>query len=271
MKKVLLVALLGLSFVMGGCTRIQTGEVGLRVGFDKQVSGTELLPGSFNQTFVGEVLVFPVKQIAFQLDKMQPQTADTSTLADLDITVIYNINPMSVASLYNTRAHAFNAIDGSGETLLMYNYLTTVASSAAAKAVNKYNAMDVSKSRTLIEADIQRIMTEALAAEKLSMDVTIVQVQVKNILPAQSIIDSANNAISSQNNLKAKQVEVGIAKLEAERLAMLSNNKSNLEYMRAKALSDIAEGVKEGTVQTIIVPWDFKGIVNVGVSEHVKK
>jgi regulator of protease activity HflC (stomatin/prohibitin superfamily) len=153
----------------------------------------------------------------------------------------------------------------------MYNYLTTVASSAAAKAVNKYNAMDVSKSRTLIEADIQRIMTEALAAEKLSMDVTIVQVQVKNILPAQSIIDSANNAISSQNNLKAKQVEVGIAKLEAERLAMLSNNKSNLEYMRAKALSDIAEGVKEGTVQTIIVPWDFKGIVNVGVSEHVKK
>jgi hypothetical protein len=32
--------------------------------------------------------------------------------------------------------------------------------------------------------------------------------------------------------------------------------------MEAKALSDIAEGVKNGKVQTIIVPYDFKGIIS---------
>ena len=31
------------------CTRIETGEVGVRVGFDKQVKPGELEPGSFNQ------------------------------------------------------------------------------------------------------------------------------------------------------------------------------------------------------------------------------
>ena len=264
MKKLLVMAILAIAVLGSGCTRIQTGEVGLRVGFDKQVSGTELMPGSFNQVLVGDVLVFPVKQIAFQLNKLQPQTADNSTLADLDITVIYNINPASVASLYNTKAHAFNAIDDKGETLLMYNYLTTVASSAASKAINKYNAMDVTRSRTQIEVDIQKIMTEALAVEKLGLDITIAQVQVKNVLPAQSIIDSANAAITQQNALKAKQVEVEVAKLENARLTMLSSNKANIEYMHAKALSDIGEGVKNGNVTAIVVPYDFKGIINIG-------
>ena len=46
------------------CTRIETGEVGLRVGFDKQVKNEELLPGSFNQTLIGDVLTFPVKEVA---------------------------------------------------------------------------------------------------------------------------------------------------------------------------------------------------------------
>jgi hypothetical protein len=36
-----LVVLVGITFV-ASCTRIETGEVGLRVGFDKQISPTEL-------------------------------------------------------------------------------------------------------------------------------------------------------------------------------------------------------------------------------------
>jgi hypothetical protein len=107
-------------------------------------------------------------------------------------------------------------------------------------------------------------MSAALKAEKLDAAITIAQVQVKNILPAQSIIDSANAVITSQNQQKAKQVEVGTAKLEAERLAMLSSNGQNVKYMQAKAMQDIAEGVKAGSVKAIVIPWDFKGIVNLG-------
>ncbi len=55
------------------CTRIETGEVGLRVGFDKQVKNDELLPGSFNQTLVGDVLTFPVKEVAVKVDDLNPQ------------------------------------------------------------------------------------------------------------------------------------------------------------------------------------------------------
>lgn len=250
--------------VLSGCERIETGEVGLRVGFDKQVNTTELQPGSFNQTLIGSVLTFPVRDIALTLDNMNPQTADNSTLQDLDITVIYSINPAAVGEIYTTKSRAFHARDEGGDIILMYNYLTTVARSAAYKAAAKHEALKTISARSEIEADTAKYITAALAEEKLDTSLTITKVQVRNIQPAANIIASANAVITAQNNLKAKQVEVDIARKEAERLALLSSNGQNVRYMEAKALQDIAEGVKEGKVQAIVVPYDFKGIINVG-------
>ena len=70
------------------CTRIETGEVGVRVGFDKQVQSGELLPGSFNQTMIGDVLTFPVKDVNVTLNDMTPVAADNSTMKDLDAVVV---------------------------------------------------------------------------------------------------------------------------------------------------------------------------------------
>jgi hypothetical protein len=245
-----------------GCTRIETGEIGLRVGFDKQVQQTELQPGSFNQEIIGDVLVFPVKQLSVGWSGLRPMTADKSSLGDLDFAVVYNVNPASVAELYTKLSRSFHSYEN-GETYLMHNYMSTLANSAAFKAVAKVNVLDATSARSQIETDIASFMREALVADHLDKDITIDLVQVKNILPAQSIIDSANNVINAQNLAKAKQVEVGTAKLEAERLAMLSSNGQNVRYMEAKALQDIAEGVKDGKVRTVIVPFDFKGMINV--------
>lgn len=262
MKKIILL-LLAVS-VFSGCERIETGEVGLRVGFDKQVNTTELLPGTFNQTLVGSVLTFPVRDIALALDDIHPQTADNSTLDDMDITVIYSINPAAVGELYTTKSRAFHTRDESDDIVLMYNYLTTVARSATYKAAAQHDALKTISARAEIEADTAKYITAALADEKLDTSLTITKVQVRNIQPAKNIIASANAVITAQNNLKAKQVEVDIARKEAERLSLLSSNTQNVRYMEAKALQDIAEGVKEGKVQSIVVPYDFRGIINVG-------
>ena len=66
------------------CTRIETGEVGVRVGFDKQVQSGELLPGSFNQVLIGDVLTFPIKDVNVVLENMTPVAKDNSTMKDLD-------------------------------------------------------------------------------------------------------------------------------------------------------------------------------------------
>ena len=79
-KKLVVLVVLAFTVLASGCQRIETGEVGLRRGFDKQIEKVELEPGSFNQEIVGDVLVFPVKQIALNEDKLQQMTADHSVL-----------------------------------------------------------------------------------------------------------------------------------------------------------------------------------------------
>lgn len=257
------VALLTLAALTTACTRIETGEVGLRVGVDKQISGAELLPGSFNQTLFGDVLTFPVRDIAVVLENKNPLTADNSTLKDFDMTLVYSVNPSSVSDLWTTKSRSFHTYDsGAKDWYLMHGYMNTVANNAAYKAVREYKALSVADNRQKIEAEIKRIVTETLTSEGLAASLSVSLVQVRNVLPADDIIASANAVVTAQNALRAKEIEVETAKKEAERIAALNANSKAIEYMNAQAQLKIAEGIAAGKVNTIVVPYDFKGIVN---------
>ena len=71
MKRIFSLAAISLAVLATGCTRIETGEVGVRVGFDKEVKQGELLPGSFNQTLIGDVLTFPIKDVAVAVENIK--------------------------------------------------------------------------------------------------------------------------------------------------------------------------------------------------------
>jgi hypothetical protein len=90
------------------------------------------------------------------------------------------------------------------------------------------------------------------------------QVLVRQVKPAANIVQSANLLVQAQNEQKRKEVEVATAKLEAQRIAALNANAGATKYMEATAIVTIAEAVKEGKVNTIVIPYDFKGIVNAG-------
>ena len=140
------------------CTRIETGEVGVRVGFDKQVKPGELLPGSFNQTLVGDVLTFPVKDVNVTLDNMTPVAKDNSTMKDFDAVVVYNINASQVAELYSTKNKSFHA-EFKGDTYVMYNYIVQNARNAIYKSARKYEALDMADNRTEMENYIKDEIT----------------------------------------------------------------------------------------------------------------
>ena len=80
-----------------GCTRIATGEVGLRINFDKTTDPTERTLGSFNQTLIGDILTFKIQDVAVAVDNMTPLALDNSTIKDFDMTVVYNVNPTAVS------------------------------------------------------------------------------------------------------------------------------------------------------------------------------
>jgi regulator of protease activity HflC (stomatin/prohibitin superfamily) len=243
------------------CTRIETGEVGVRVGFDKQVQSGELLPGSFNQVLIGDVLTFPIKDVNVTLDNMTPVAKDNSTMKDLDAVVVYNINPQQVAELYSTKNKAFHA-EFKGDTYVMYNYIVQNARNAIYKAARKYEALDMADNRGEMEKFIQEEIVRNLADEKLDGSIMISQVLIRNVVPADAVVDSANALVRSKNELKQKEVEVQTAKKEAERMAALANNSgASIQFMQAQAMLNISEGIKAGQVQTIIVPSNFNALM----------
>jgi hypothetical protein len=264
MNRIAKIAVLaGLMATTAACTRIETGEVGVRRGFDKQIQTTELQPGSINQTMIGEVLTFPTKDVQVDVSDLTPLAADNSTVADFDMAVIYSINPTSAAEIYIEKNRGFHAETEDGDTLLMYNYIRQLGRNAAYKVARRYESLKMADNRAEIEQLVRQEIVASLAAEKLDGAISISQVLVRQVKPAANIVASANLLVEAQNAEKQKQVEVRTAKLEAERIAALNANAGATKYMEATALVTIAEAVKEGQVNTIIVPYDFKGIVNV--------
>lgn len=263
MKRVgLVAAVLGMAVFATGCTRIETGEVGVRVGFDKQVKPGELMPGSFNQTLIGDVLTFPVKDVNVALDNMTPVAKDNSTMKDFDAVVVYNINPNQVSEMYSTKNKSFHATDKSGDVFLMYNYIVQNARNAIYKAARKYDALDMADNRSEMENMIKDEITRNLAEEKLDGSLTISQVLIRNVVPADSVVASANDLVRAKNELKQKEVEVKTAEAEARRMAALANqSQSSISYMQAQAMLNISEGIKNGKVQTIVVPANFNALM----------
>lgn len=265
MNSFIKLSLIGVAVALStGCTRIETGEVGVRLNGSKQIEGAELVAGGFYQTIIGSILTFPIKDVMVNLDNKTPMTADNSPLADFDITLEYSINPTTVAELYASKNKSYHT-EFKGDIYLMHAWMTNVVNNASYKAVREYKSLEVADNRVKIEQQIKALVDQHLQEAKLGTQLTINNVSIRNILPNADILKSATEYVKAQNELKIKETEVQIAKKESERMAALSaNSGTSIAYMSAQANMKIAEGIANGKVQTIVVPMDFKGMVNVG-------
>lgn len=247
--------------MMSACTRIETGEVGVRIGFDKQIEADEIQPGSFPQTVFGSVLIFPVKDVNVVVENMTPVAKDNSTMKDVDVVVVYNINQAQVSELYSIKNKSFH-LTVDGDTYVMYNYILQNARSALYKAARQYDALEMADNRNEMENFIKNEIVKTLAEENLNGSITISQVIIRSVMPSDKVVESADNLVRAKNELKQKEVEVQTAEAESRRMAALSaNSDSSIAFMQAQAMLNISEGIKNGKVNTIIVPSNFTGLM----------
>jgi hypothetical protein len=234
MKRILTLSVLAAAVLATGCTRIETGEVGLRVGFDKQISTGELLPGSFNQVIIGNVITFPIKEISVKVEDMTPLAKDNSTMKDFDALVTYNINQAQVAEIYNAKNRSFHAVHD-GDVYLMYNYIFNAARNAIYKAARKYEALEMGDARQAMETEIKEQIARTLAEEKLDGVIVIGQVLIRNIVPADSVVASANELVKAKNEYKTEEVKVATARKRNE---SMQANPMAIPLLKAEAEAD---------------------------------
>ena len=254
------VALLGM-LSMSACTRVETGHVGIRTSFSGEIDPQELGVG-FHQTIIGSVSTYVANEITWKIENLTPQTKDRSQLEDLDLAYTYSVNSASIGDLV-VKYKGRDAVDDNGDRYPLALYVENVVKTATTDVLSHYDALEANEKRETIRNEIRTQAERMFKEDGLAEAVNIHQVFVKNLQLSKAIMQSANAVIISQNELKSKAFEVDTARKEAERLTLLANNKSSIDYMNAKSLSDIAEGIKNGKVNAVVVPYDFKGIVNV--------
>ncbi|UUZ54676.1 hypothetical protein LP419_00920 [Massilia sp. H-1] len=172
---------------------------------------------------VGKVLTFPIKDVAVDVRDLNPLASDNSTMKDFDISVVYNIVPTAVSDLYINKSRSFHMVDNSGDIYLMHTYIYQTARNAVYKTARKYEALNMNDNRAQIEEEIQSSMAKTLADEKLN-GIIISQVRVFSMVPSDAVKASADNLVRAKNEEKTKEVEVQIAKKEAERISALNAN-----------------------------------------------
>jgi len=265
MKRILTLSVLAAAVLMTGCmTRIETGEVGLRVGFDKQVKNEELLPGSFNQTIIGSVMTFPVKEISVKVEDMTPLARDNSTMKDFDALITYNINQAQVAEIYNTKNKSFHTVHN-GDVILMYNYVFNATRNAIYKSARKYEALEMGDARQAMETEIKEQVIKTLAEEKLDGTIIISQVLIRNIVPADSVVLSANELVKAKNEYKTEEVKVATARKRNE---SMQANPMAIPLLKAEAEADAMRALPNAIAafkgQTLVI----NGVVTPTVSAN---
>lgn len=259
------VAIALVAVASAGCTRLESGTVGLRLNAYKEVVDTELQPGKLHQTVIGDVIEFPVREISGELKDYQPLVAKEVRLQDFDMNWRYKIDPSAVAEIWK-KAPRSDHLDGSdGNTYLMFFYMDRLIRNAVNDELRKHEIVGLDSKREEIERAVIAKVQEKLSTDGYSGKLTLVAANVRTMLPPQSTIESAIAAVNAANLLRVKETEVEIAKKESERMAALSaNSGSSIAYMDAQARLNISEAIKAGKVNSIVVPYDFKGIVSSG-------
>lgn len=264
MRKFLSALILVATVALSGCQFIETGNVGVRIDATKQIEPGELLPRSLPyQTVIGNIIEFTVRDLVVEVNDKKYTTQGDIPLDDFDLTAVYSVNPSAAAELYSKQSKAFHSVDEKGNTLLMYRRVETILNNAAYKEVRKYTTEEISDKRQQIESNILETAQATLKAEGLAESINLTSIQVRSIVPNAAIMRQKVELASSANRVRIKENEVKEAKAESERMQALANNsQSSIAYMNAQAALNISEGVKNGKVHTIVVPVDFKGIVN---------
>jgi regulator of protease activity HflC (stomatin/prohibitin superfamily) len=147
----------------------------------------------------------------------------------------------------------------------MYNYIFNAARNAVYKSARKYEALDMGDNRSAIEQEVRETIAKTLADEKLDGTITITQVLVRNITPADSIVQSANELVKAKNEYKTEEVKVATAKKRNE---SMQANPTMIPLMKAEAeaqyLRDMPGAIANFKGQTLIIGGGATPVVPVG-------
>ncbi|MEM8816194.1 MAG: SPFH domain-containing protein [Pseudomonadota bacterium] len=264
-KFVLVIAVLGAMAYMSAYT-VQSGNVAVERTLGK-VNHTEQGQGlNFKAPILTTKQEFSAKEIAIDIDDLKPKAADNLSLRDLDVSLYYRVPPERISEL--VVKYAASAVRGpEGIWLPAYGLVMREARAAIYEKVSEIDSLQLHKQRELLQNEVLSELQGRLEQSD-SGDIYVTRVVVRALNTDPSIEAAIREAVEAEKRLEAKQVQVEIAKKDAEieierakgiaEANSIINKSLTAEYLQHeinKALHEFAEN--EGSV--VVIPANMQG------------
>jgi regulator of protease activity HflC (stomatin/prohibitin superfamily) len=264
--KIIAVAILiGLIGFMSAYT-VETGNVAVERTLGK-VDHEEKGQGlNFKMPFLTNSLEFSAKEIAIDINDLTPKAADNLSLKDLDVSVFYRVPNERVSELFVKYASAA-ARGADGVYMPAYGLLVREARAAIYEQVSEIDSLQLHKQRELLQTAVLQELQGRLNQSD-SGDIIVTRVVVRALNTDPSIEAAIRDAVEAEKRLEAKQVQVEIAKKDAEieierakgiaEANNIINSSLTAEYLQHevnKALLQFADN--DGSV--VVIPANMQG------------
>ncbi len=204
---------------------VETGNVAIERTLGK-VDHEERLQGlNFKMPFLTTRQEFSAKEIVIDINDLTPKAADNLSLKDLDVSVYYRVPQDRISELFVK--YAQSAARGTdGVYMPAYGLVVREARSAIYEQVSKIDSLQLHKQRESLQSDVLQELQRRLENSDPG-DIIITRVVVRALNTDPSIEAAIRDAVEAEKRLEAKQVQVEIAKKDAE-----------IEVERAKGIAE---------------------------------
>ena len=204
---------------------VETGNVAVERTLGK-VDHEEKGQGlNFKAPFLTTSIEFSAKEIAIDINDLTPKAADNLSLKDLDVSVFYRV-PQDRVSELMVKYAASAARGADGVYMPAYGLLFREARAAIYEQVSRIDSLQLHKQRDILQnAVLEELQGRLERTDPGDLLITRVVVRALNTDP--SIEAAIRDAVEAEKRLEAKQVQVEIAKKDAE-----------IEIERAKGIAE---------------------------------
>ena len=204
---------------------VETGNVAVertlgRVDHEERLQGL-----NFKMPFLTTRQEFSAKEIVIDINDLTPKAADNLSLKDLDVSVYYRVPQGRISELFVK--YAQSAARGTdGVFMPAYGLVVREARSAIYEQVSKIDSLQLHKQRESLQSNVMQELQRRLENSDPG-DIIITRVVVRALNTDPSIEAAIRDAVEAEKRLEAKQVQVEIAKKDAE-----------IEVERAKGIAE---------------------------------
>ena len=245
---------------------VETGNVSVERTFGK-VNHEEQQQGlNFKLPFLTTAMEFSAKEIAVDFNDLTPKAADNLSLQDLDVSVFYRASQDRISELMVK--YAGSAVRGDdGAYLPAWGLVVREARSTIYEQVSEIDSLQLHKQREVLQNEVQEALQNRLdRSDPNEFEITRVVVRALNTDP--SIEAAIRDAVEAEKRLEAKQVQVEIAKKDAEieierakgiaEANRIINSSLTAEYLQHEVNTALLEFADNGG-SVVVMPANMQG------------